>query len=311
VWNHVTQSYVTQDKYIGRDIRTDDFPSHLAKFFFDGDRLLVYHIPGLLHKLYGLAKIINRLKGYRFYGCSLLFIYDGDHETQETYRKALLESPGSSHGTKPKRSDSVGRRLPRESNHDEAQHRNPSSLRRTLSEEILGGPAARHSRHSRVKKRGEINIRIVDFAHTTTGRDFVVSPTSAATSGVGTATAAAANGLASGSVERSESVKPDGGAKDTKVNGYDADVDPETGLIRARFPPHRPERPDLGFLFGLKNLSVSLERIWEEERSRRARQIREGACDVEPLERLNTEYGKAVFHSIFQGEDEDPGYFST
>ncbi len=309
MWNHVTQSYVTQDKYVGRDIRTDDFPSHLAKFFFDGDHLLVYHIPVLLHKLYGLAKIINRLKGYRFYGCSLLFIYDGDHETQETYRKALFESPGSSHGTKPKRSDSVGRRLPRESNHDEDQHRNRSSLRRTLSEEILGGPAARHSRHSRVKKRGEINIRIVDFAHTTTGRDFVALSNS--NGGHGTAPAPAANGLPhqpSGSVERSESVKPNG--KD-KVNGYYADVDPETGLIRARFPPHRPERPDLGFIFGLKNLSVSLERIWDEERSRRARQIREGAGDVEPLERLNTEYEKAVFDNIFQGEDEDPGNFSS
>ncbi|KAF8338948.1 uncharacterized protein EI90DRAFT_2908428 [Cantharellus anzutake] len=250
VWNHVSQSYVTQDKYVGRDTRTEDFPCDLARFFSDGERLLVYHIPVLLHKLYRLAKIINRLKGYRFYGCSLLFIYDGDHETQETYRKAFL--------------------------------------RRTLSEDLHAGhAAARHSRqHPRGwKKRGEINIRIVDFAHTTTGRDFVVVPPTPPTSMKDASVASASR--------------------------YYTDVDPETGLIRARFPPHRLERPDLGFIFGLKNLSESLERIWEEERSRRARQIREGAVDVEPLERLNTEYGKVVFESIFQGEDEDPGNFST
>ncbi|KAF9519557.1 hypothetical protein BS47DRAFT_1254889, partial [Hydnum rufescens UP504] len=125
VWNHVTQSYETQDKYTGRDVRTEDFPSVLSKFFCDGQNLLVYHIPIILHKLYALAGIISRLNGYRFYGCSLLFIYDGDHETQD-------------------------------------------------------------------------------------------------------------------------------GAKST--TGYQADLDPETGLIRARFPPHHPEQPDLGFLFGLKNI---------------------------------------------------------
>jgi len=66
VWNHVTQSYETQDKYTGRDVRTEDFPSVLSKFFFDGQSLLVYHIPVILHKLYALAGIISRLNGYRF-----------------------------------------------------------------------------------------------------------------------------------------------------------------------------------------------------------------------------------------------------
>jgi inositol-hexakisphosphate kinase len=50
--------------------------------------------------------------------------------------------------------------------------------------------------------------------------------------------------------------------------GYSADVDPVTGLIYARFPPHNPEEPDRGFLFGLKNLAESLEKIYNDERTR-------------------------------------------
>ncbi|EED84691.1 predicted protein, partial [Postia placenta Mad-698-R] len=125
VWNHVTQSYVTQDKYKGREVRPDDFPGVVASFLHSGERLLVYHIPLILRKLYALARIINRLKGYRFYGCSLLMIYDGDREE---------------------------------------------------TEEMTSG------------------------------------------------------------------------------KGYTAEVEPETGLIYARFPPHYPDQPDRGFLFGLRSL---------------------------------------------------------
>ncbi|KAF8915861.1 hypothetical protein CPB85DRAFT_1176232, partial [Mucidula mucida] len=87
-WNNVTQSYVTQDKYVGREVQAKDFASVLANFLHDGERLLSYQIPVLLQKIYGLARIINRLKGYRFYGCSLLLIYDGDRESQDAFRAA-------------------------------------------------------------------------------------------------------------------------------------------------------------------------------------------------------------------------------
>jgi len=94
------------------------------------------------------------------------------------------------------------------------------------------------------------------------------------------------------------------------MTGYQADVDPETGLIRARFPPHHPEQPDLGFLFGLKNIASSLEQIWNDERTRRKRQVREGsAVGVEPLERLSIS-GREIFDSLF-GTDFDPGSLSS
>src|SRR5271169_881172 len=91
---------------MGRELRREDFSSALASFLFDGERLLAYQIPVLLQKLYALARIIHRLKGYRFYGCSILLIYDGDRESQEAFRSSVLEHPSSGN----KRGESLERR---------------------------------------------------------------------------------------------------------------------------------------------------------------------------------------------------------
>ena len=272
VWNHVTQAYVTRDKYSGREVRPEDFNSVLESFLFDGERLLVYQIPILLQKLYALARIIHRLKGYRFYGCSILLIYDGDRESQEAFRSSVLEHPSSRN----KRGESLERRSSSQSQPGQ------NTLRRSHSENLLVGSVATRSGGRR--KRGEINVRIVDFAHTTTGRDWL----------------------------------PYADAKDrnqlhdvlSSSEGYYAEVDPETGLLYARFPPYYPEQPDRGFLVGLKNLTISLEEIWNEERIRRIKAARDNpslaACQIHAL------YvgGKEIFDEIFPDE-EDSGMVST
>ncbi|OAV92236.1 hypothetical protein PTTG_27712 [Puccinia triticina 1-1 BBBD Race 1] len=112
--------YSFQDKYFGRKVATDQFTPTLANFFHDGERLLVYQIPGMLQKLYRLARIVSKLTRYRFYAASLLFIYDGDRAIQQAYQTHL--GSGSS------------------------------------AEEC---------------RRGEVNIRLIDFAHCTTGDDFL------------------------------------------------------------------------------------------------------------------------------------------
>jgi inositol-hexakisphosphate 5-kinase len=137
---------------MGRDVRTEEFSSVLASFLFDGERLLAYQIPVLLQKIYGLARIINRLKGYRFYGCSLLLIYDGDRETQDALRSSVMEHP-SSRGV---RGESFDRSKSRAENKQDRP-----TLRRTHSEDLLLGPVAKRSGGRR--RRGEINVRIVDF----------------------------------------------------------------------------------------------------------------------------------------------------
>lgn len=253
-----------QDKYKGREVRKDEFGSVLTSFLHDGDHLIAYQIPILLEKLYALARIVNRLKGYRFYGCSLLLIYDGDRESQEAFRTVVLDHPSS----RSKRGESLERRS--------ASRSHPERLRRSHSEDLLVGPIDK--RPGGRRKRGEINVRVVDFAHTTTGKDWVPYPTK---------------------------------ERDSMLNGegYQPEIDPETGLLYARFPPHHPEQPDRGFLLGLKNLAESLENIWNEERLRRMKASRDDpsgqTCQLPPL----SLEGKAIFNEIF-GED-DPGMISS
>lgn len=254
----------------------------------------MYHIPGILQKIYALAEIVNRLVGYRFYGCSLLFIYDGDVDAQDAYRAYMSDRPSS----RKKRGESLQRR-----NHDS------KSVARTLrrvhsADAALNGELEKDEADSVVhgsttdadapnmpprgtRRRGEVNVRIVDFAHTTTGRDYVVRDVDASS---------APTVLASG-------------------KGYQADIDPESGLIVARFPPHYPEQPDRGFLFGLKNLAEELERLWDSERVRRmkvsSRDDADAGAVASQLAPLNTD-GKAIFEQIFgQPGLEDLGYIST
>ncbi|KLT40063.1 SAICAR synthase-like protein, partial [Cutaneotrichosporon oleaginosum] len=78
VWSNATQSFVSKNKYRGRQLKTEEFPRVLSLYLNDGNNLLVQHIPPLMQKLYSLASILVTLNGFRFYGCSLLLIYDGD-----------------------------------------------------------------------------------------------------------------------------------------------------------------------------------------------------------------------------------------
>jgi len=272
VWNNATQSYISQDKYKGREVRKDDFPSVLASFLHDGERLLVYQIPVILRKLYALARIIYRLKGFRFYGCSLLMIYDGDREAQEAFRACSLDNPSS----RSKRGESLERQMDNRVPGEAIKHATRAGLRRARSEDLLLGPV--ETRSNRRRKRGEIQLRLVDFAHTTTGHDWLPSP-------------------------------PPGRTETDEVSsgkGYQAEVDPESGLIYARFPPHYPDQPDRGFLFGLMNLSQSLENIWNQERLRRIKTARDHPLshDDEQLPPLSLK-GKEIFREIFASTEND------
>lgn len=247
-WNSVKQAYEMQDKYAGRELQTAQFATTIASFIHDGRRLLAHQIPVLLQKLYGLARIINRLRGFRFYGCSLLLIYDGDSEAQDAFRASASPVVSSS-----KRSESTER------------HRDGRpSLRRTASERLLQVP----------RSRGEVNVRIVDFAHTTTGNDWLAYPSSA------------------------RDMPPH--AMSSSSTGYKAEVDDETGLIYARFPPHYPDQPDRGFLFGLRSLASALEDVWNEERVKTKGELPPLAVD-----------GREVFDEIFGEHGDDLGYLST
>lgn len=332
----MAQSYVTQNKYSGREIKTDDFASVLASFLHDGERLLVHQIPILLSKIYSLAKIVNRLKGYRFYGCSVLLIYDGDHEVQDVLISQTCEqpSPRNQRGeslerrknhqkhlsdSSSKKNSSTSTCQPSDAGCEKLEYDSPSGsppptpLRRSHSEDLMVGPVAKRCHNSRPRKRGEVNLRIVDFAHTTTGQDWVPYPDPSMDK-----YSPAYFNAQHPKVEEVASGK-----------GYVADIDPATGCIYARFPPHYPDQPDRGFLWGLRNVAETLENLWNQERVRRMKgsgsntflgpstssgpsihSPPSSSCEAEQLPPLST-YGKEIFAEIFGEDNEDPGYISS
>jgi inositol-hexakisphosphate 5-kinase len=210
-------------------------------------------------------------------------IYDGDREAQEAFRATSMDNPSS----RSKRGESLERQMDDRTLGRAIKNSGSrvGQLRRARSEDLLVGPVA--NRSSRRKKRGELQIRLVDFAHTTTGHDWLPLPPP---------------------TERLDTEEVSSG------KGYQAEVDPDTGLIYARFPPHYPDEPDRGFLFGLMNLSESLEKLWNEERLRRIKTARDhlSVGDDEQLPPLSVE-GKEIFREIFAiGEDDiDLGNIST
>ncbi|TXT08885.1 hypothetical protein VHUM_03013 [Vanrija humicola] len=218
VWNNATQEFTSKNKYRGRELKTADFPRVLGKFLSDGDEVLADHIPFLMQKMYNLAAILSTLNSFRFYGCSLLLIYDGDKEIQEHFAKHVHRAPHERSGSLfsvPRRRISM------------------TGSRRSRSADVGGDDKqvpAPHHQHRKV--RGEIVVRIVDFAHTTTGQDimFPYPP----------------------------------GVKDppNMGKGYLPLYDEATGLALARFPPVHFSEPDLGFIFGIRSVVGALKEIY-------------------------------------------------
>ncbi|CEH17278.1 Inositol polyphosphate multikinase, component of the ARGR transcription regulatory complex [Ceraceosorus bombacis] len=309
-------TFIFQDKYYGRKIAPSDFAHALGRFFDDGRHLLLHHVPVILEKLYRLARIINGLSGYRFYASSLLFIYDGDQETQlrlekefesRTKRGIAGVSPGLADSidcsplVMPADTSAEGGSLPGVwSSHslDRADGGAPGSIGRTTqlstsSSLNAESPFAKeeHALHASVtsvpssmparrrRRRGEINIRIIDFAHCTTGSDFFYP-------------------------------------------AHEGEEPPLPGMPEARYPPGLRDGPDSGYLYGLQHLAASFEEIWEFERHLRRETARQSArdaggddgqillaaneADVGPL-RID---GAGIFGEIF-GPQGLNGYVST
>jgi len=106
--------------------------------------------------------------------------------------------------------------------------------------------------------------------------------------------------------------------------GYVADIDRPPGCIYARFPPHFPDQPDRGFLWGLKNVAETLEALWNQERVRRMKGSATSSCsssscvlessihsiyEPEHLPPLSA-YGKEIFAEVFGEDNEDLEYIS-
>lgn len=296
VYDCTTEAYLFQNKYYGRKVAPEDFPVALSRFFHNGRKQLLHHVPVILEKLYRLARIIRRLKGYRFYASSLLFIYDGDCDTQRH-----LEDEFESRVRRGTAGLSPGLRTSVESSpalqaHGQATVMSDLEQGSYPHSSSVPSSAPPHRR----RRRGEINIRIIDFAHCTTGADFLFPDDPEA-----------------------ESKVREAQEGEAEVNRGETDRPP---LPFARFPPTNRDEPDSGYLWGLRRLSESFHAIWETERRRRreaavAALLSEGASNevsdvdkakaadaVDPgLLRIED---SGVFEEIFGDGAESLGYVS-
>ncbi|GAA5930931.1 hypothetical protein JCM10213_003948 [Rhodosporidiobolus nylandii] len=304
VYNVEEDRYIFQDKYFGRKVQLEDFPSVLASFLHDGHGVLAYHIPHILKQLYRLASIVFRLDRFRFYAASLLFIYDGDPDVQDAYKKSVFaqaaepgpgvnlkmlssslpDRPANAWGGLEHSMSSLGRSTsssvkprPRamsvggnDDEDDEDEHNSPPnrssphhSSRRPHRHHHNGRNGEGHRRHKSKKRKvpGAVTIRLIDFAHCTTGDDFI-DPEEAAPFGL----------------------EP-------------GDQAPE-GRIVARFPPTHPNQPDLGFLLGLKSLCAALKMIWADEHKK---------GNLPGFERDLHVEGEGIFREIWGTPADEPG----
>ncbi|KAI7863633.1 hypothetical protein BDF14DRAFT_1841741 [Spinellus fusiger] len=78
VYHAQRRVYDVQDKYVGRSLNPTSFYNTLYTFCHDGNQILIHLLPCLIAKLRRLSELIGSLHGYRFYGSSLLIVYEGD-----------------------------------------------------------------------------------------------------------------------------------------------------------------------------------------------------------------------------------------
>ncbi|GJN92683.1 hypothetical protein Rhopal_005718-T1 [Rhodotorula paludigena] len=306
VYKAIEDRYEFQDKYFGRKVTIDAFPSVLASFIHDGEKILAYHIPHILRQLYELARIVFNLEGFRFYAASLLFIYDGDPDVQTAYRRKVIEqmaaptphsadlkalssslpsqqSPwgalSSLNGSHERSASPPKRRARAMSVGDEDDEDDDGFDERTLHPSSHhrhhhshhGHDSSRRSRHhstrrSRSSKKmgklaGAVTIRLIDFAHCTTGKDFL-------------------------NPEEGDSLGLEPG-----------DFSPD-GKVVARFPPTHDKQPDRGFALGLRSLCAALRMIWADE-------WRAGHLEGMPRE-LHVD-GEDVFRNVWGPAADEPG----
>lgn len=269
--------YVFQDKYFGRKVTISDFPAVLASFLSNGSTVLSYHIPLILRQLYRLAGIVHTLDRFRFYAASLLFIYDGDAAVQEKYEHSLRAEVCKAGGglgedteaNDPDRTEG----LSLQTNSANTPTTTKSSSRSSGGAGTTNQGRVNYLRHYTgstsaplTKKKpvpGAVIIRLIDFAHCTTGDDFVIPSTPTGPT-------------------HSSSLPP-------PVTGTDPSVPlTKETRISATFPPTHPLQPDLGFLLGLKSLCAALRMIWAEEVTKEG--VRDGMMKIE---------GEDVFDLIF------------
>ncbi|KAJ2793097.1 inositol polyphosphate kinase kcs1, partial [Coemansia guatemalensis] len=84
--------FLFQDKYYGRSLNKFTFQRSLLEFIDNGESVMVFMIPALLAKLRNLYRTVEQMHGFRFFGSSLLLVYDGYAALEDSQEQAEMLS---------------------------------------------------------------------------------------------------------------------------------------------------------------------------------------------------------------------------
>ncbi|UYV68995.1 hypothetical protein LAZ67_6001963 [Cordylochernes scorpioides] len=127
------KAYICKDKYYGRRLDVDGVKDSIYHFFYNGFRLRVEVIDQVIQRLRELATAIEKQHTFRFYSSSLLLMYEGDEDSLSEEEESKAEE-------------------------DEGSQ---------TEEEATGGTASSHSQDDPRKSTAHIDVRMIDFAHST------------------------------------------------------------------------------------------------------------------------------------------------
>ncbi|KAM9814251.1 inositol hexakisphosphate kinase 2-like [Neosynchiropus ocellatus] len=155
------------NKYHGRKLTLAGFKEALYQFFHDGRGLRQELLSPVLRRLREMQAALEACESYRFYSSSLLIIYDGDPPRTPTRPRHR----GGEEGEEDEPSDEE---------EEEGAYGFPRSSSSGCSNGMAGGSGGNSGRssHSSGEASGPaVDVRMIDFAHTTCrhyGEDSVV-----------------------------------------------------------------------------------------------------------------------------------------
>ncbi|MEQ2202475.1 hypothetical protein XENOCAPTIV_002250 [Xenoophorus captivus] len=154
------------NKYHGRKLTLAGFKEALYQFFHNGRRLRHELLSPVLRRLREMKDALEACESYRFYSSSLLIIYDGDPPRTPSRPRHR----GGEEGDEDEPSDE-------EEEEEEGAFGFPRSSSTSTAGGLSGGSSSRSSHGAGEASSPEVDVRMIDFAHTTCrhyGEDSVV-----------------------------------------------------------------------------------------------------------------------------------------
>lgn len=159
------------NKYHGRKLTLAGFKEALYQFFHDGCRLRRELLSPVLRRLREMQAALEACESYRFYSSSLLIIYDGNPPRAPSRPRHR----GGEEGDEDEPSDDE------EEEEDEEEERGAFGFPRSSKSSAGGaggsGSSSRSAHGVGEPSSPEVDVRMIDFAHTTCrhyGEDSVV-----------------------------------------------------------------------------------------------------------------------------------------